>query len=266
MHHRTLDDSIEANRRFGLDGLLPGTGENDLLRTSSRSRPSCGRSTLQLPSNWRACGSSMSAYNRCSSPTRSCRRSAASRNARRMLSSVSGAKGTGYDHARCSSAPAPSSQAAVPVLFREAACRIDLGLGHVTRVDACNPQSRLVYAHHHGNSLCLRLVENRLENPDDEFLGGVIVIVQQDPPHDRPLHLLDGPAFGQDRFIGCGTGHTPIVPSAFPPSAPACCPRSRERRPSRARGPASGQSDEARQETSRLARASQHTRPGCPKP
>ena len=43
----------------------------------------------------------------------------------------------------------------------------------------------------------------RLEHPDDEVLRGVVVVVQQHPPHARLLELLVAARLGERRFVAC---------------------------------------------------------------
>src|SRR6188474_3279639 len=79
----------------GSTEVVAGTGVNAFASTSSTCLRSASTFTPQVASNARACGSSVIARSRCSRPTVSWRRSVASRNARWIVSNVSGANGTG---------------------------------------------------------------------------------------------------------------------------------------------------------------------------
>ena len=68
------------------------------------------------------------------------------------------------------------------VFLRELPRRLQFRFRHIVRINACQPDPGAVDAHHDLKSFGLRLVEDRFEHPDDEVLGGVVVIVQEDPP------------------------------------------------------------------------------------
>ena len=73
VHHRLLNHAVEAERRLRLHLAGPGTGVNALASTSFSCRRSVSTSAPQLARIRRACGSSVAASSRCSSPTVSCR-------------------------------------------------------------------------------------------------------------------------------------------------------------------------------------------------
>ena len=86
------------------------------------------------------------------------------------------------------------------MLFGQLLGRLHLGLGDVMGIDAGDAQAGPVDAHHDGKRLAVRLVKDRLEHPDHEVLRGVVVVVQQHPPHPRALQLLLAARLGQRRF------------------------------------------------------------------
>ena len=68
----------------------------------------------------------------------------------------------------------------------------DLGLGDVPCEQARNAKSGLMDVHHDGDRVGTRQIENGFEDPDDEFLRGVIVVVNQHPPHARRVSFVFG--------------------------------------------------------------------------
>src|SRR5688572_11778065 len=89
------------------------------------------------------------ARSRCSRPTVSWRRSVANRNARWIVSTVSGAKGTSdtlwlhfHRHEQWEL-----------VLLRQLLRPPNLGLGHIMRVDARQPHPRPMHVHHDAECL-----------------------------------------------------------------------------------------------------------------
>ena len=96
VHHRALDDAIEADRRFGLDGLLARHRRERALEhlveiAAERRRGRRGSASGAA----RACGSSMQRVQQVLEADEIVPAIGGERNARRMLSSVSGANGTG---------------------------------------------------------------------------------------------------------------------------------------------------------------------------
>ena len=69
----------------------------------------------------------------------------------------------------------------------------------------------LVDVHHDGKRFRVRQVEDRLEHPDDEFLRGVVVVVQQHLPQARVLDALVDLGIGLDPFADLGIGHGSII-------------------------------------------------------
>src|SRR5215210_4869066 len=146
----------------------------------------------------RACGSSAIAISRCSRPTVSWRRSVASRKARWIVSSVSGANGTGlllmalsdYRLLIAAAVRLHRHQQRKFVLLGQLPCRLQLGVGDVMGIDAGQSHAGSMDAHHDLEGFAVRLVEDRLEHPDDELLRGVVVVVQEHAPHAGPLDLL----------------------------------------------------------------------------
>src|SRR5437667_401502 len=62
-------------------------------------------------------------------------------------------------------------------------------------------RSRRVHAHPDRERLAAWLVKDRFENPDDEVLRGVVVVVQQDAPEARALQLALLTLLGQCGFL-----------------------------------------------------------------
>src|SRR6185436_17567146 len=154
----------------GSTGPGAGTGVNVFPSTSVTCVFSLSRSTPQIARTRRACGSSVIANSRCSRPTLSCRRSVATRNARWIVSSVSGANGTGvllilgfglHRH-----------QQRELMLFGKLPRGLQFRFGDVMGIDAGNPHSGSMHAHHDCERFAARLVKDRLQYPDDEVLGG----------------------------------------------------------------------------------------------
>ena len=65
----------------------------------------------------------------------------------------------------------------------------------------------LVHVHHDGKRVRVRQVEDRFEHPDDEFLRGEVVIVQQHLPQARVVDTLFDLGIGLDPVADLGIGH-----------------------------------------------------------
>src|SRR6187455_215774 len=165
-------------------------GVNALASTSVSWRRSTSSSAPHDVSTRRACGSSVMASNRCSSPTSSCRRSEAMRKARWMVSSVSGANGTGVLLMFWSCVRLHGYEQGKFLFLCHLPSLSELRLGDVVRVNAGNADARQVHVQHDLDRLWARLAEHRLEHPHDELLRRVVIVVQQHTPHPWAFQLL----------------------------------------------------------------------------
>jgi hypothetical protein len=97
------------------------------------------------------------------------------------------------------------------VLLRQLPRRFHLRFSHVVRVDAGQSHPGLVDVHHDRERLAARLMEDRLENPDDEVLRRVVVVVKQHAPHPWTLDLLLLALLGERGFFGERIGHVSLA-------------------------------------------------------
>ena len=81
----------------------------------------------------------------------------------------------------------------------------DLGhfsLGNLECENPANTHTVPVDMQHDLHRIRFRTMKDALQNEDDEFHGGVVVVVQQHLVHLRLLELALGAAFGDDaRFV-----------------------------------------------------------------
>ena len=94
-----------------------------------------------------------------------------------------------------------------------ASCCVALHLGFrdVAREKSRHANARLVDVHHDGERLGVRLVKHGFEHPDDEFLGRVVVVVQQHLPQPRVFDSLVGVGFSLDAVANFRLRHPPII-------------------------------------------------------
>src|SRR6266850_1073318 len=123
-----------------------------------------------------------------------------------MVSSVSGANGTG-GLLMAFGFRFHGNQQRELVLFGQLLGRLYLRFGYIVRIDAGQPHPRLVHAHHDRKRLAARLVKDRFENPDDEVLGRIVVIVQENAPHAGRLQLPLLTLLSQGGFFGKRVAH-----------------------------------------------------------
>src|SRR5688572_19788414 len=120
-----------------------------------------------------------------------------------MVSSVSGAKGTGgWDIllTHVFGFRFHRDEQRVFVLFGQPLGRLDLGFRNVVRKNPRDTEARPVDVHHHGKRFGVRFLKNRLEHKDHEVLRRIVVVVQQHAPHTGTLQLLIAAGFSQRRF------------------------------------------------------------------
>ena len=91
------------------------------------------------------------------------------------------------------------------MLLRQLPGGLYFRLGHVMGIDAGDPHSGPMDAHHDVERLEVILVKNGLQHPDDEFLPCIVVVVQQHAPQPRPVDTLVAQRIDQRRIVWTGT-------------------------------------------------------------
>src|SRR5690606_3638207 len=90
------------------------------------------------------------------------------------------------------------------LLAREHVYLGDLRLGDLVGINAGDADAVVVHVQHDGRGLGLPLVEHGLQQSDDEFHGGEVVVVEQDAVHPWTLGLALAAALERNAALRTG--------------------------------------------------------------
>ena len=213
MHHGALDDAIEAERRFGLDGFLAGhrrEGAIEHLFEIGLERREVDAAARQDVARLRILDQRVQHVLEADEIVAAIRRDA--KRAADAFERIGCERNGGAAHSRGSPASGSMVTSNGYSCCSASCCGgLDLGFGDVARKQAGDADAGLVDVHHDGKRVRMRQMEDRLEHPDDEFLRREVVVVQQDLPQARVLDALFDFGLGLDPVADLGIGHSPII-------------------------------------------------------
>ena len=198
VHDGPLHDPVEAQGGHGVNRMFLGQGLQVLAQPVLKLQAQAPGSPPQAGPACTTTGSSWRARSRCSRVRYSCRDVPGQVEGLLDAPVQGGGEGRrGGGHVRT---PVPGCKQGEFLGFGHGLHLGRLGVGDVVGVDARQALAFAVHFQHDPHRLRLRLAEHALQDPHHEFLGGVVVVVQDDLPQDRRAQaqvrarLAGGPA------------------------------------------------------------------------